>query len=493
MTRTLTIDPITRLEGDGRITIILDDEGEVERAIFQVPELRGFESFVLGRPVVDMPQITSRICGVCPTAHHLAATKALDALYGVTPPPAARAIRDLIYQAFMLEDHALHFYFLGGPDFFVGPRASRDKRNILGVIEALGREVASQILDVRRRLREMITLLGGKVIHPVFGLPGGVTKAVDPSLRDDLVALGGSAVAFAEDSVRHFHDIVLPGEGWATFSADVTPHRTHYMGLVDKKNQPNFVDGELRVVTPDGDELARFPAERYREFIAEHVEPWTYVTFPHLRDPGWKGFVDGPESGILRVAPLARINVSTSMATPRAQEERERLVEGCGGAPVHETRAYHWARCVEMVQAAETILQLVSSEELYDPEVRCLDFGTPHHGIGCVEAPRGTLIHDYETDERGLITNCNLVVATEHNAAAICLSLENAARRHIRKGKVDDTDETLLNSIEMAFRAYDPCLACSTHSLPGQMPLTVDIVDQAGARLERLIRTPPRD
>ncbi|MCB2223327.1 MAG: Ni/Fe hydrogenase subunit alpha [Actinobacteria bacterium] len=471
--RRITIDPITRLEGHGKIEIFLDDVGEVDRAYFQVPELRGFEQFAVGRPVEDMPQITARICGVCPTAHHMAATKAIDALYGVEPPPAGRAIREMIYSAFMAEDHALHFYFLGGPDFVVGPDAPPAERNVLGVIAKVGEEVGLKVIGMRRRLREIITLAGGKVIHPVFGLPGGVSRRVKEEEAAGFREVADDAVEFATFTLDVFRDVVLGNAEYVDLiTSDAFTHRTHYMGLVDGDGNVNFYDGTVRVVGPDGGETVSFTAAEYADHIAEHVEPWTYVKFPYLKSFGWQGFVDGPGSGLFSVAPLARLNAADGMATPLAAAARDEMFETLGGRPVHHTLANHWARVVELLYAAERLQQITSDPVLTDPEVRVLPTATPTVGMGVVEAPRGTLFHHYETDERGIVTAANLIVATQNNAARIAMSVDKAAKGLISAGKVDDG---ILNKIEMAFRAYDPCHACATHSLPGSMPLLVTI------------------
>ena len=484
--RRITIDPITRLEGHGKIEIFLDGAGEVDRAYFQIPELRGFEQFAVGRPAEDMPQITARICGVCPTAHHMASTKALDALYRVTPPPAALAIRELIYSAFMTEDHALHFYFLGGPDFVVGPDAPAGERNILGVIAKVGEEVGLKVIGMRRRLREIITLAGGKVIHPVFGLPGGVSRRIKPEEAEGFRQVASEAVEFARFTLDVFGDVVLGNEGYVDLiTSDAYTHRTHYMGLVDADDKVNFYDGEVKVVGPDGSETVRFAAAEYADHIAEHVEPWTYVKFPYLKSFGWKGFVDGPGSGLFSVAPLARLNAAAGLATPLAQEAYDELFATLGGKPVHHTLANHWARVVELLYAAERLQQLAEDPVLIDPEVRVLPTEEPSEGMGVVEAPRGTLFHHYETDGRGIITAANLIVATQNNAARIAMSVDKAAKGMISAGKVDDG---ILNKIEMAFRAYDPCHACATHSLPGSMPLVVAIRDEQGEAVTTIYR-----
>ncbi|OGC96259.1 MAG: F420-nonreducing hydrogenase [candidate division Zixibacteria bacterium RBG_16_53_22] len=479
MKQNITIDPITRLEGHGKIDIILDEQGNVEHAYFQVPELRGFEKFAEGRPAEDMPQITSRICGVCPTAHHMASTKTLDDLYKVDPPVAAKKIRELIYSIFFVEDHALHFFFLGGPDFVVGPTAPKGQRNILGVLGKVGLEIGKEVIAVRKQLRELISLVGGKVIHPVFGLPGGISKGITEKDRERFVAASQKAVEFGTFCLKIFNDIVLKNKQYVDWIlSDTYTHKTYYMGLVDQSNKVNFYDGHIRIVGPDGDEFANFPSADYLKHVAEHVEPWSYIKFCYLKDIGWKGFTEGESSGIYAVAPLARLNAADGMATPLAQEAYERFFDTLGGKPVHHTLANHWARLIELLYAAERMQELSNDPDIIDPNIRKIPDNTPKEGIGVVEAPRGTLIHHYQTNERGLITMANLIVATQNNAARIAMSVDKAARGVIQNGRVDDG---ILNLVEMAFRAYDPCHGCATHALPGQMPLIVRILGPDGS------------
>ncbi len=485
-TKEVVINPITRLEGHGKITIFLDDQGEVARAYLQIPELRGFEKFLVGRQAEDAPQITSRICGVCPTAHHMAATKALDDLYKVEPPEAARKIRELVYNVFMLEDHALHLFFLGGPDFVVGPTAPKAERNVLGVIQKAGLEIGKRVIGMRKDLRGIIQEVGGKVIHPVLGLPGGVAKAVTPEMQARFKDVADRGLDFALFCEKLLEDVVLGNPDYVKMiTSDAYTHRTHYMGLVDDGNRPNFYDGKIRVVDPSGAEVLKFPVREYLDHIAEHSEPWTFVKFPFLKKLGWKGFVDGPESGVYSVAPLARLNVSETMATPRAAELREKFFQVLGGRPVHHTLANHWARVIEIVYAAERFKELVNDPALTDPDVRTIPTATPREGVGVVEAPRGVLIHHYTSDDRGVLTSANLIVATQHNSARIAMSVDKAARGVIHKGVVDDG---ILNQVEMAFRAYDPCHACATHSLPGHMPLWVKVFDARGGLLQEFRR-----
>lgn len=481
-----TINPITRLEGHGKIEIFLNDHGDVDRAWLQVPELRGFEVFCQGRPSEEMPQITSRICGVCPTAHHMASAKTLDSLYGIDPAPVGRKIRELVYNTFMLEDHALHVFVLGGPDFIVGPDAPPEQRNIVGVIQKVGIEAGQRVIATRRRLRELIGYFGGKVVHPVLGLPGGVSKGLAPADLPKFQALATDGVDFALWTLEVFRKLVLGNpEYLAMIGSNPFTHKTCYMGMVDPENRVNFYDGQLRVVDCEGKEICKFSPADYLKFIGEHVEPWSYMKFTFLKQRGWKEFTEGPETPIYAVGPLARLNAAEAMATPKAQEARDEFYKTLGGRPVHHTLATHWARIIEMIQAAEGMQELLQDPEIVGTEIRRLPVREPAMGIGAVEAPRGTLIHHYETDGRGLIKMANLLVATGHNAARIAMSVERAAKGLIKGGHVT---EGLLNRVEMAFRAYDPCLGCATHSLPGQTPLVIRIYD-ARRRLVRQTRT----
>jgi len=484
MQKRITIDPITRLEGHGKIEIFLDDNGNVEKTYFQIPELRGFEVFCVGRPAEEMPRITPKICGVCPTAHHICSAKALDSLYKTQPTSSAKKIRELMYSTFMLEDHTLHFYFLGGPDFVVGPTANPAERNILGVISKVGVDIAKKVINLRKECRDVITLIGGRVIHPVCGLPGGVSRPLNEEERLKIEHVAENGVEFAKFSLKVFDDIVLKNKDYVdVITGDVYKHNTYYMGLVDKNNKVNFYDGDIRVVTPDGNEFARFKPEDYLEHIAERVEPWSYIKFTYLKNIGWKGFIDGTDSGVYRVAPLARLNVADGMATPLAQAEYEKMYSTLGGKPLHNTLAFHWARLIEALYAAERMLELSRDKEVTDTNIRNIPVSVPEEGIGVVEAPRGTLIHHYKTDTKGIITEVNLIVATVNNAAAICMSIEKAAKKLIKNGEISDG---LLNMVEMAFRAYDPCFACATHLLENDNRLKINIYNKNGDIIRQL-------
>jgi F420-non-reducing hydrogenase large subunit len=475
----ITIDPVTRLEGHGKIEVFLDDAGGVKNTYFQIPELRGFEKFAEGRLAEDMPQITQRICGVCPEAHHLASSKTLDDLFHVDPPSPAKKLRELLNSAFYITDHTTHFYILGGPDFVMGPDAPVAERNILGVIGKVGLELAGAVIKTRMQNHHIIQMIGGRPVHPVFGLPGGVSKALTEEQRKEVEQIAKDSVEFAKLSLKVFDDIVLKNKAYVDMiTSDAFTHRTYYMGLVDAQNKVNFYDGQLRVVDPAGKEFAKFAPREYLNHVAEHVEPWTYIKFPFLKKIGWKGFVDGQDSGVFRVAPLARLNAADGMATPLAQEAYEKMYSTLGGKPVHFTIATHWARLVEIVYAAERLLELSRDPEITSPNIRTIPTATPDEGIGVVEAPRGTLIHHYATDEKGVIKKANLIVATVNNAAALNMSVGKAAMALITPGK--EITEGLLNRIEMAWRPYDPCFGCATHALPGHPAIPISVYNSQG-------------
>jgi len=488
----VTIDPITRLEGHGKIEIFLTDEGDVENVYLQIPELRGFEQFSVGRPAEEMPRITNRICGVCPEAHHIAATKALDALYHVEPPSVTKKIREMFYMAFYCTDHTVHFYALGGPDFVVGPQAPPAERNILGVIHKVGVEIGMQVINCRKRNHHAIKMLGGRGIHPVAGLPGGWSKSVTEEERQELEQIARENVEFGLFSLQLFADVVLGNQEYVDLIlSDTYTEKTYYMGTVDKNNKINFYDGMIRVTDPEGKEFVKYEPKEYAQHIAEHVEPWTYLKYPYLKEVGWKGFVDGVDSGVYCCTPLSRFNTSDGMATPKAQEAFEKFYETLGSEkingrykPVHHRLATHWARLVELLYSAERMLELATDPEITDPNVRTPITEKPDEGIGSVEAPRGTLTHHYQTDENGILTKVNLIVGTTNNYAPISMSVKKAAVNLISAGT--EITEGLLNMVEMAFRVYDPCMSCATHSLPGQMPLEIVIRDAEGNEVKRM-------
>lgn len=481
----ITIDPVTRLEGHGKVEIFVDDQGEVAAAYFQVPELRGFEKFCEGRPVEELPRIVPRICGVCPGAHHTASVKAVDAVYGVTSPPTGKKLRELFYMAHFAHSHIAHFYALAAPDFVMGPDAEPAVRNILGVTAKLGMAVAGEAIKHRAFAQEIQTVLGGKATHPVCGLPGGMSKGLNEQEREAIEQKALSMVDFAQFSLKLFKDLVIGNPYYLELiKSETYSLRTYDMGLVDPQGRMTFYEGKVRVTRPDGAEFLTFDGKDYASIFEERVEPWTYLKFPYLKQVGWNGMTEGPESGIYRVGPLGRINTCNGMATPQAQEAYQELIDAVG-KPVTATLAFHWARLIELLYAAERMVELIKDPEITSPEIRTLPAGIVGEGVGVVEAPRGTLYHHYKTDENGLVTGLNIVVATTNNYGAIGASVAKAAKGLIHGGVVD---QGILNRVEMAMRAYDPCFGCATHALPGEMPLVVKVRNSAGTELASLVR-----
>ena len=478
MANKITINPVTRLEGHGKIEVFVDDKGNVEDAYFQVVELRGFERFCIGRPAEEMPRIVPNICGVCPSPHNMASTKALDDLYGVQPTPTAKLIRQLHYNAFYVEDHYVHFFFLAAPDFVLGPDADPALRNVVGVVKKVGMDIGGKVIEVRKKCREIIKLIASKPCHPEGGLPGGVPRGITEEERKWIIETADFSVDFARFALELFKQVVLDNKEYLKLVlSDSYKLNTYYMGLVDESKRVNFYEGKVRVVKPNGDEYALFDYHDYINHIGEWVEPWTYIRLTHLKKVGWNGLNENEGTSLYRVGPLARLNVAEGMLTPLAQREYEAMFDTLGGRPSHHTLAYHWARLIEALQAAEHMQRIANDPLLTSRDIRNMDLRLKRRGIGCVEAARGTLIHHYETDDRGIITKVNLIVATQHNAAPICLSVKKAAQGFVKGAEVK---EGMLNMVEMAFRAYDPCLACATHTLPGEMPLTVNIRDKQG-------------
>jgi len=480
----ISIDPITRLEGHGKIEIFLDDQGDVANSYFQIPELRGFERFCLGRPVEEMPLLTNRICGVCPEAHHMAAAKAADAVYHIDIPRTAKMLRELLYMAFYVTDHTTHFYALGGPDFVMGPDAPVAERNILGIIHKVGLEIGGKVIQARKFGHATVEIIGGRKVHPCTSIPGGLTKGITEEQRQEIEKMGRWAIEFGQFSLGLFNDIVLSNQQYLDLIlGDIYAHETYSIGLVDENNKINFYDGRVSVVAPDGERIGKYAPNEYTDWIGERVEPWSYLKFTYLKKVGWKGLVDGKDSGVYCATPLSRLNAADGIATPLAQEQYEKFYATLGGKPVHKRLAIHWARLIELLYAAERWVELATDPEITSPDFHKVPTETPTEGVAIVEAPRGTLTHHYKTDERGLLKEVNLIVGTTNNYAPISMSIQKAAKSLIKKGKVN---EGLLNMVEMAFRAYDPCFGCATHSLPGQMPLEVTVRDAQGNPIDVL-------
>jgi len=415
----------------------------------------------------------------------MAAAKAADAVYHVDPPRTAKLLRELLYSAFYVTDHTTHFYALGGPDFVMGPDAPVAQRNILGVIHKVGLEIAGKVIQARKYGHTVVEMIGGRKVHPCTSIPGGLTKGITNEQREEIEKMGRWAIEFAQFSIKLFNDIVLGNRQYVDLIlSDIYTHHTYSIGTVDESNKVNFYDGKVSVVSPEGERIGKYAANEYTDWIAERVEPWTYLKFPYLKKVGWKGLVDGKESGVYFATPLSRLNAADGMATPLAQEEYEKFYSTLGGKPVHQRLATHWARLIELLYAAERWVELATDPEITSDNYHKAPTETPTEGVGIVEAPRGTLTHHYKTDSRGVLTEVNLIVGTTNNYAPISMSVKKAAQSLIHKGTV--VTEGMLNMVEMAFRAYDPCFGCATHSLPGQMPLQVTIWDADGNPVEVL-------
>jgi F420-non-reducing hydrogenase large subunit len=436
-----------------------------------------------------MPRITPRICGVCPEAHHMASAKAADAVYGVELPLTAKLLRELQYNMFYVTDHTTHFYALGAPDFVMGPDSDPALRNLIGVIGKVGLEIGGQVIKCRQWGHEAAAIFGGKPVNPVNAIPGGMSKGINKDEQKRLEEICLFFIEFGKFTLQLLHDVVLANPAYVDVILNGPYyHETYSMGLVDDKNKVNFYDGMVRVVDPEGKEFCKYEPKDYMKHVVERVEEWSYLKFPYLKNVGWKGFVDGMDSGVYRATPQSRLNVADGMNSPIAQEAYEEYFQTLTGdksgkKPVHHTLAIHWARVVELMNAAERSLELVRHPELTHPtNFRAVCTNVPNEGVGIVEAPRGTLTHHYVTDEKGIITKANLIVGTTNNNAPICMSIKKAAQGLIKKGV--EVKEGTLNMIEMAFRAYDPCFGCATHSLPGQMPLIVRVRDYDGTVLD---------
>jgi F420-non-reducing hydrogenase large subunit len=480
MGKQLVIQPVSRIEGHARITIQLDDTGNVADTKFNVVELRGFEKFCIGRPVEELPRIVTSICGVCPWSHHLASAKATDAVFGVEIPPAGKKLRDLCNSIAYTEEHILHFFFLSGPDFVMGPDADYSVRNVIGIAQS-NPEIGKAVVRNRHLGSQMLEIVSGKAIHPVTAVPGGYSKPLTQKERDKLLPMAEEVLEFAKFSIAFAKENIFPKYLDTVKVLGVI--NTGFLGTVTDDGALNVYDGKLRLMKPDGS-FEEFTYGQYTDFISERVEDWTYLKFPYAKSWG-EGFsmdINDPK-GIYRVNSLARINVADKISTPLAQKEFEEF-RAQFGRPAQLTLLYHWARLIELLYNAEHAVELLNDPEITSSETRVPVTPRAARGVGCVEAPRGTLIHDYETDEKGMVTNVNLIVATTQNNAPINMSVNQAAKSLIKDGNYD---QGILNRVEMAIRAYDPCLSCATHNLDGTIPVRIDILDAGGNLLDTLM------
>jgi F420-non-reducing hydrogenase large subunit len=470
--KTITIYPVTRIEGHAKVTINLDDSGNVADTFVNVVELRGFEKFCIGRPVEELPRIVTSICGVCPWSHHLASAKANDAVFGVTPPSAGRKLRELCNSVAYTEEHILHFFFLSGADYVMGPDSDYSVRNVIGIAQT-NPEIGKKVVRNRHLGAQMLNIISGKSIHPVTAVPGGFSKPLTEAERQQLIPMANEVLEFAKFAIAFAKESIFPKYLDAVKTVGVI--NTGFLGTVTDDGTLDLYEGKGRLMKPDGS-YEEFSYDQYTEYIAEHVEPWTYLKFPYAKN--WGDFsmdIDNP-SGIYRTNSLARMNVCDRISTPLAQKELEGFREKFG-RPVQLTLLYNWARLIELLYNAEKVVELLDDPEITSTETRVPVTPRAARGVGCVEAPRGTLIHDYETDENGLITNVNLIVGTTHNNAPINMSVKQAAKTLIKDGNYD---QGILNTVEMAIRAYDPCLSCATHKLDGSIAVKLEIRDAHG-------------
>jgi F420-non-reducing hydrogenase large subunit len=478
MGKTLTIQPVTRLEGHAKVTIQLDDAGNVSDTQVNVIELRGFEKFCIGKPVEEMPRITTRICGVCPWSHHLASAKACDAVFGVDPPSAGKKLRELCNSIAYMEEHILHFYFLAGADFVLGPDADYAVRNVIGIVGAAP-DVAKKVVRVRHMAAKMLEIIAGKAIHPAAAVPGGFSRPLQEEERKELRKMADECFELAKFSMSFAKENIFPNYLEVVKSLGVI--ETGFLGTVTDDGSLNLYDGKFRLMANDGSH-EDFKVVDYTDHISEHVESWTYLKFPYMKKVGeFSMDLDNPK-GIYRTNTLARINVCDKIDTPLAQAELEEFREKFG-RPAQLTLLYHWARLIELLYNAENAIRLLDDAEITSTDIRKKVEPRAARGVGSVEAPRGTLIHDYETDEDGLLTNVNLIVGTTHNNAPINMSVKKAATDLIKDGKYD---QGILNMVEMSIRAYDPCFSCATHRLDGKIGVKIDIVDSEGNTLDTL-------
>ena len=477
MSRKITIEPVTRVEGHGKVTIHLDKKGSVKDAFFHIVEFRGFERFIQGHPYWEAPLLVQRLCGICPVSHHLAAAKAIDQIVGLNPEdlsPTATKLRRLLHFGQVFQSHALHFFYLASPDLLFGADAPAEKRNVIQVaIE--NKELAKKGILMRKFGQEIIKAITGKKIHGIAAVPGGVHKSFFPEER--AYFLDGKMIPSIDtmlewsqeivDFIKAYHDKHFH---WLDTFAN---YPSGHLGLVSKDGALELYDGRLRAIDSEGNiTLNDIPNDDYIKYFTEGVEKWSYMKFPYLTHIG-------QQNGWNRVGPLSRLNVADKITTPLANKELQEFKAYTSGKPNNCTMHYHWARLIEILHCAEEMKTLLTDESILGEDL--LREGTRRpEGIGIIEAPRGTLIHHYKVDEKGMITKCNLIVSTTHNNEAMNKAVRWVAKNTLDKKK--EITEGMLNEVEVAIRAFDPCLSCATHAL-GKMPLKASVYDHEGVLL----------
>jgi NAD-reducing hydrogenase large subunit len=469
----ITINPVTRIEGHARVSILLNDQGQVEKTYFHVDQFRGYEKFTEGRLFSEMPIITSRICGICPISHHLASVKACDEVIGVEISRPAKLLRELVHMGQIIQSHAMHFFELAGPDLLLGWDADPRVRNVVGLVRT-NPELALKAVKLRKFGQMIIELTAGRRIHPIFAVPGGVNASLDEQRRDQMLS-------FLEEGIPYIQEGIQIARKWIAEHKEecdrFASFPSGYMGLVKKDGSLELYDGVVRFMNKEGRIIREFEGKDYLKYIGEKVEDWSYLKFPFFKELG-------SQEGFYRVGPLGRLNVADFISTPLAQKEFLEFKKMSGGKPQESSLYYHYARLIETLYAAERAMEILRDPDALSQDV--FRFGTPKNeeGIGVIEAPRGTLIHHYWVDGAGTMKKSNLIVATGHNNWAMSRAVDAVAKAFV-DGK--NLKEGMLNRVEGAIRCYDPCLSCSTHAV-GKMPLLVDIYDSTGELKERIKR-----
>ncbi|HTY91460.1 MAG TPA: Ni/Fe hydrogenase subunit alpha [Methanocella sp.] len=469
MVKQIKVAPVSRIEGHAQITIDMEDSGKVTDARLNIMEVRGFEKFLQGRAVEEAPRIVTQICGICPVSHHLASAKAVDQCFGAGTAPTATMLRELMQMGQYIHSHSLHFYFLAAPDFVFTPDGDPKQRNVFGIIAA-NPDLAVQAVKFRKIGQQIVEATAGRSINPVTYVPGGITKGLTQEEVDKLLPMAKQAVEYGKATLalakpifnQYIDAIKLLGD------AD-----SMHLGLV-KNGNLELYDGTMRLLGKDGSIVKEFADKDYLQYIAEYVYPHSYMKAPYWKDMGW-------ENGMYRVSPLSRINVCDQIDTPLANAELQEFRKAFG-RPAQKTLLYHYARLIELLYASEKAVELLSDPAIMGKELRVPVKARAATGVGIIEAPRGTLIHDYDTDDKGFITKANIIVATAHNNKAINVGLKNTAQKIIN---TPTPAEGILNRMEMVIRAYDPCFSCATHTVTGKMPLEVVINRPSGREVIR--------
>jgi NAD-reducing hydrogenase large subunit len=468
----ITIEPVTRIEGHAKVTIHMKDDGTVEHAYFHVNEFRGFEKFCEGRLVQEMQQITPRICGICPVSHHLAAAKAGDVVLGCPPPRPATLLRELMHMGQVIQSHGMHFFELAGPDLILGFDHDPATRNVVGLIQA-DPQLTLKAVRLRKFGQAIISELGERSIHPNFAIPGGVNRQFTQAGRERLLAQVDEQIETIKVGIQIMRGWI---DAHQTEINEFAVFPTGYLGLVTPQNSLELYDGDIRLTSQEGIELEKFDPQDYLDYIAEHVEAWSYLKFPYYKKLGYPG-------GVYRVGPLGRLNNSDQIDTPLANEEFKRFKALNGGKPVENTLHYHYARLIETMFAAERARILLEDPDILSSDILNTRQQPQEQGVGIIEAPRGTLFHHYWINEHGQLTKVNLIVATGNNNYAMSRAVDEVAKRYVHGPEIT---EGMLNRVEHAIRAHDPCLSCSTHAV-GSMPMEVSVVNMRG-ELVQVIR-----